>query len=156
MFTTDTSYEAVFGAVGNSPRPGLRLYRNNVTGTDLQSGSTIRINTTTAKDQLYKFRVKVNNGEMEYQLNDGQWLTSTCDTSYNGNILVFASMVAGAVNGLAKIRLMKYRYTGGLLNQDMIPVRKNQTGYLFDSVSSQLFGNAGTDSFVVGNDVVNP
>ena len=35
----------------------------------------------------------------------------------------------------------------------MIPVRVGQVGYMYDRVSKTLFGNAGTDSFVLGPDV---
>jgi hypothetical protein len=34
-----------------------------------------------------------------------------------------------------------------------IPVRVGQVGYLYDKVSGQLFGNAGTGDFVLGNDL---
>ena len=36
--------------------------------------------------------------------------------------------------------------------RDFIPVRKGNIGYLYDNISSQLFGNAGTGSFVLGPD----
>lgn len=36
---------------------------------------------------------------------------------------------------------------------DLIPVRKNNIGYMYDKVSGQLFSNAGTGNFVLGNDV---
>lgn len=35
---------------------------------------------------------------------------------------------------------------------DFIPVRKGTTGYLYDKVSGNLFGNSGTGDFVLGND----
>lgn len=41
----------------------------------------------------------------------------------------------------------------GILVRDLIPVRVAQVGYLYDNVSGELFGNAGTGSFVLGNDV---
>lgn len=37
---------------------------------------------------------------------------------------------------------------------ELIPVRKNGIGYLYDKVSGTLFGNQGTGSFNYGNDVV--
>lgn len=39
------------------------------------------------------------------------------------------------------------------LVRDMIPVRVGTTGYMYDKVSGQLFGNAGTGSFILGNDI---
>ena len=35
---------------------------------------------------------------------------------------------------------------------DMIPVRVGQIGYMYDKISGQLFGNAGTGSFILGPD----
>lgn len=35
---------------------------------------------------------------------------------------------------------------------EMIPVRVGQVGYMYDKVSKQLFGNAGTGNFVLGAD----
>lgn len=35
---------------------------------------------------------------------------------------------------------------------DLIPVRVGTTGYMYDKVSGELFGNAGTGDFALGND----
>jgi len=35
---------------------------------------------------------------------------------------------------------------------DLIPVRVGSTGYMYDKVSKQLFGNAGTGKFILGPD----
>ncbi len=35
---------------------------------------------------------------------------------------------------------------------DAIPVRVGQVGYMYDKVSGNLLGNAGSGSFVLGND----
>lgn len=37
---------------------------------------------------------------------------------------------------------------------DLIPVRVGQVGYMYDKVSKQLFGNAGTGNFVLGQDLI--
>lgn len=44
-------------------------------------------------------------------------------------------------------------YQDDTLHRDLIPVRIGQVGYMYDQVSGQLFGNAGTGNFVLGNDV---
>lgn len=36
---------------------------------------------------------------------------------------------------------------------DLIPVRVGQVGYMYDKVSKQLFGNAGTGDFILGPDI---
>ena len=45
-------------------------------------------------------------------------------------------------------------YENGVLVRDFIPVRKGTTGYMYDKVSGQLFGNSGTGDFISGNDIV--
>lgn len=42
---------------------------------------------------------------------------------------------------------------GGVLLRDFIAVRVGTTGYLYDRISGQLFGNDGTGDFTVGPDV---
>lgn len=44
-------------------------------------------------------------------------------------------------------------YDGNTLMRDFIPVRVGTTGYMYDRVSGQLFGNAGTGDFILGNDI---
>ena len=41
---------------------------------------------------------------------------------------------------------------GGKLVRDFIPVRIGTTGYMYDRVSKQLFGNNGTGDFILGAD----
>jgi len=43
-------------------------------------------------------------------------------------------------------------YEGDTLVRDFIPVRKGTTGYMYDKVSGNLFGNSGTGDFILGND----
>lgn len=40
-----------------------------------------------------------------------------------------------------------------VLRFDAIPVRVGNTGYLYDKVSGQLFGNSGTGDFILGPDI---
>lgn len=42
---------------------------------------------------------------------------------------------------------------GGKLVRDFIPVRIDTTGYMYDKVSKQLFGNSGTGEFILGPDI---
>ena len=43
-------------------------------------------------------------------------------------------------------------YDGSTIVRSFVPVRVGQVGYLFDRVSGQLFGNAGTGAFTIGPD----
>ena len=44
-------------------------------------------------------------------------------------------------------------YYGDELKLHFIPVRKNGVGYMYDTVSGELFGNSGSGTFTYGNDV---
>ena len=54
------------------------------------------------------------------------------------------------------IRIYDFKvYINDTLAHDLIAVRKNGVGYMYDKVSGKLFGNSGTGSFTYGNDVTN-
>ena len=44
-------------------------------------------------------------------------------------------------------------YYGDTLVMNLVPVRIDTTGYMYDTVSGQLFGNAGTGDFTLGPDI---
>lgn len=64
----------------------------------------------------------------------------------SGNV---ATQIRTGNNDIAFVQLSK----NGILLRDFIPVRVGQVGYMYDRVSGQLFGNAGTGAFIVGPDV---
>lgn len=54
---------------------------------------------------------------------------------------------------LARTRIMKFEsIRNGEKVADIIAVRKDGVGYMFDRVSGQLFGNSGTGAFIIGPD----
>lgn len=84
-------------------------------------------------------------------------------SSFTGNstyptipIFLFARNFDGTASNFHEFRLYSadiYSYSNDYKIMDLIPVRVGQTGYLYDKVSGQLFGNAGTGSFILGPDV---
>lgn len=55
--------------------------------------------------------------------------------------------------GFVSYKLYSFKfYLGNQLIRDMIPVRIDQIGYLYDKVSGQLFNNQGTGQFILGPD----
>lgn len=44
-------------------------------------------------------------------------------------------------------------YDNDSLVCNLIPVRVGQVGYMYDTISGELFGNLGTGSFILGNDI---
>ena len=54
---------------------------------------------------------------------------------------------------LARTRIMKFEsIRNGEKVADIIAVRKDGVGYMYDRVSGQLFGNSGTGEFIIGPD----
>lgn len=65
----------------------------------------------------------------------------------------FAFNNGGTIVGATEMRVSALQITqSGVLVRSFVPVRVGQVGYLFDRVSGQLFGNAGTGDFVLGPD----
>ena len=72
----------------------------------------------------------------------------------NNKEILFKFWGGGAVNGYDTKRIYYAKYLeAGVLMRDFIPVRIGSTGYMYDKVSGQLFGNAGTGEFILGPDV---
>lgn len=82
---------------------------------------------------------------------------SVSSFSNNRNIALFALNNNGSIYAMRNIRIGYFRIENevGVLLRDFIPVRVGQVGYVYDRVSGQLFGNAGTGAFIVGPDVNN-
>ena len=123
--------------------------------------------------------IDVNNGDYStYRVNSGQSsINKRCSVhvertyksvSYDG-VLIASSTVASMVfstsstafifgtrtisyNVSARLYSLKW-YRNGSPLFDLVPVRIGQVGYMYDKVSKQLFGNAGTGDFVLGNDI---
>ena len=56
-------------------------------------------------------------------------------------------------NSIAQAEIHGFKLTlGGVLVYDLIPVRKDGIGFMYDKVSGQLFGNKGTGAFIIGPD----
>lgn len=69
------------------------------------------------------------------------------------NITLFGIRNAGILTSMMHGEISACQFSkNGVLLRDFIPVRVGTTGYMYDKVSKQLFGNAGTGSFILGND----
>lgn len=73
-----------------------------------------------------------------------------------GHFLLFAFTVGTTPTvdaTLAGIRLVSAQISDTGVSLDLIAVRVGSVGYMYDRISGQLFGNAGTGAFRVGPDV---
>lgn len=71
--------------------------------------------------------------------------------AYNIRLFGSAGIVASYSKWFGEINYVKITQ-GDALVMDLIPVRVEQVGYMYDKVSGQLFGNAGTGEFILGPD----
>jgi len=97
---------------------------------------------------------------------DKTWTIDDTSGNYDSQESIVASMPnlylfargtsSGANRFITNGRIYKSKiWDNSTLVRDFIPVRIGTTGYMYDKVSMQLFANAGTGRFVLGNDVAN-
>jgi hypothetical protein len=86
---------------------------------------------------------------------DGITVSTPSYTTFNQQTAPIAIFVRVDGSGYINGRLYALQiYQNGVLVRDLIPVRVGNVGYMYDRVSGQLFGNAGTGEFVLGPDAV--
>lgn len=88
---------------------------------------------------------------------DGYGSTSTLPAlkfTPTNNIRLFGSAGVSASYSKWTGRIYGVKISqGSNVVMDLIPVRIGTTGYMYDRVGGQLFGNAGTGNFTLGNDI---
>lgn len=117
-----------------------------------QFGNATRIFGTSALT-LTKVTTSIENGSATIDC-DGSTSSYSVGTQIPTNTLyMFARNYNGSPSGQANARIYYCKlWNNGVLARDFIPVRVGTTGYMYDKVSKQLFGNAGTGDFILGND----
>lgn len=105
-------------------------------------GHTINLNTT------YVFEMTRNSLTLN---GTSRTFTPTTGTTNTGKLAIFSPANKGSFT-TGKLYYFKV-WNGNTLIFDFIPVRVGTVGYLYDKVSGELFGNAGTGNFTLGADV---
>lgn len=108
--------------------------------------SSIKVNTTS------KRKLTLNNVTAKGYV-DNTATTISKNTSKYFNKLFLLTRPSYHPERAAVCRLYAASITDGDFKMDLIPVRKNGIGYMYDRVSGKLFGNAGTGQFILGNDI---
>lgn len=141
---------------GSNQVDAIALFKlaNGTLGWDVRpTGSTSRITVTYAGDSN-RHSYKQDAGAL--YIDGTQVATTTATVTESGGplYLFVSNYFDGTMTSPASGRLYSVKYwdANGNLVMDLIPVRLNSTGYLYDKVSGQLFENAGTGAFGVGPD----
>lgn len=78
----------------------------------------------------------------------GTWANNKTPNYQRGIYIFFGNNIYG------KARLYSCKlYKNNALAYELVPVRKNNIGYLYDRVSGLLFANSGTNDFLLGQDI---
>lgn len=145
-------------AIGSWPFGGRNAYNNNSYGIFVATDSqrlTVAYNGSTNSFNTYSSYpsscwVEMKSGSIKVGSTTHTFTAKTFTSSYN--VILFGLNNGGSlVRGSSKIG--KTFITDGTTTLDLIPVRVGTVGYMYDKISGQLIGNAGTGSFILGPDV---
>ena len=109
------------------------------------------------KSGKYLGKLNIRQNGRNLYINNSLILTGdTVNFSINRTILLFALNCPVYEHYTEQSAFRCYRFTiynNDLIFNDFIPVRVGNVGYMYDKISGQLFGNAGTGEFILGPDV---
>lgn len=130
-------YELLFAAYGAYES----LYYQYGTSTPRTTRFTVRNTYRTQKNNLY--------------INEELVITANSSTfSITIPLCLFCLNNGGTKERFAKAKVYSVKiYQGDTLVRDMYPVRNGQVGYMYDTVTENLFGNSGSGSFTLGPDL---
>ena len=134
------------------------VYYNYIDLNDIQSNiDKGRLVCSLVVGNLYKAHVENGNryfsDDTDTIIATNTWISPTfASTKYNTPIFGLRWNSSSVTPAVGRIHKLVIKLNGNLL-VDFIPVRIGNVGYMYDRVSKQLFGNAGTGKFILGNDI---
>ena len=140
--TTSTSRDRrIFGGASGWKTYGISLPENNIVVNNVINNIYVYSSSRIYNFYYYNKTAKLDNTSYNF------------NTSGNDNnvptITLFAEHRPNSISSLFVGRIYSFKVDGII---DLIPVRVGNVGYMYDKISGQLFGNAGTGNFVVGSD----
>lgn len=132
-------------------RFGMGIYTYYCAGYGASSTGGTRLTPNTSNDgNLHNWQYK----NKVYSITDLN-LSKDCSAISWGSTTANLRLFYG-YNSNTKGKIQSYKHIkNGVVVCDLIAVRKNGVGYLYDKVSRTLFGNDGTGDFTYGNDITN-
>lgn len=150
-----TAYQQEKGIFGARSFPRFcMIFAGNLLRVDLNDGSSIRWRQSDSRRT-----VSYNRGDRfvsDSVYGDVPWDDGdpTMDSPCSDTATVFVDKLDGGISSLSRLTSMKLyglRIVGDQ-SCDLVPVRKNGIGYMYDRVSRKLLGNLGTGAFIIGPD----
>lgn len=154
---SDNNYGCILGGRLSSGNNDLQLttyispaYMYSYRGTlRLGNSSGNQYNAHIERNALCEFELNQDN----YKVNGTSYQCQRGNITTQRDIYLFClnNNNSPVQNGHGRIFYLQISQNGELL-RDYIPVRVGTTGYLYDKVSGELFGNQGTGNFILGPD----
>lgn len=126
----------------------------------IASSKNIRYVNTSDVYGRHKFRTEANISKSEMNLYCDNELLLTCPglPASNMNLYLFACNTGSGnyTTGGARCKCYGMKVWDSSTNKlvmDLIPIRIGTIGYMFDYCSGEVFGNSGTESFLLGPDI---
>lgn len=138
-----------------SSRPSVapKIYESTIYGLGCEwngGGSDNTVSLVGFSGIYNRHKAEYNNGQVLF---DNVVKATPGDYGFgSSNLCVFGYYPEPNLKISAKLYSLKVWLDGSLV-RDFIPVRVGTVGYMYDRVSGQLFGNAGTGDFVLGPDI---
>lgn len=147
----------IFGAFDASGSKRLFTFVGSDKKWKTSYGSVISSNATASVGTEYTVRLYFRDGKQDLTVNGTDVINSSKGSLAIPTTVsqaIFCSKSNGAIISPSKMKLKSFNMSSnGVKVRDYIPVRVGQVGYLYDKVSEELFGNQGTDDFILGNDI---
>ena len=136
-------------------------------GTYSSSNSQCYLNSNTTNSSASYKRIRLYSTNTSSSSNWDSGIIPTVNTMYTlTGITVVSTMntmtypiTLFAFNNIGTLTMSSCRiggftaYESGTKKMELIPVRNNGVGYMYDKVSGEFFGNDGSGDFTYGNDV---
>lgn len=153
---SDTS-QTVF--IGRKAADGFNLYSkgNGIIGLWIggsQSTSIESNNTLTTDTEIHNIIFDINNSGTAYLSIDGNEYSNNYYLQDGTTSAIQLFSHRGYYNTIGRIYSCKLWFKGTMI-YDLIPVRKDGIGYMYDKLSDNLFGNSSSSStpFILGPDI---
>lgn len=148
-----SSYGYIFG--NQESGTNYLIVRQNGTSGKIQvmlvNGSSGATESLSHIGDIRDIHIHLWNESQTCLLDDTTLLNKTESYNNTSNFKIRLWSPASAFKG--KVRIYSFSvYLHDALVLDLIPVKDNGVGYMYDKVSGQLFGNSGSGSFILGND----
>lgn len=153
--TSDQTNEQAF--MGRVQQSGYELYIADYTHTISlwvqASNNSIILNGDSIDENIHTVNFEITENTLHLSNDDGNEYTDSFNPTNNNKSLIQLFSHRGYYNATGRIYSCKI-WDNNIMIYDLIPVRKNGVGYMFDKLSNKIFGNsANGDPFILGPDV---